>query len=89
MTRSSSRAAAGLARSAGVAALLAVGLPAGVANAHVDRYPICNYFYAATKALQLPCPPNYHPVKFVRWEYIQHEHYTPPAPEEPRLPDGY
>ena len=89
MIERASRFVARLASSAGLAALVAAGLLAGGAKAHVDRTPICNYFYAATKALQLPCPPNYHPARFVRWEYIQHEHYTRPAPEEPRLPDGY
>ena len=87
MTRSSNRAAAGLARSAGVAALLAVGLPAGFANAHVERYPICRY-YTNTGHFEAQCTPRTHPSTILRWVDIPHQHYTPPT-YEPRLPDGY
>ena len=87
MTRSSNRAAAGLARSAGAAAILAIGLPAVGAMAHVERYPICRY-YTNTGYFEAECTPRTHPSVIRRWVDIPHQHYTPPT-YEPRLPDGY
>ena len=87
MIRSPNRAVAGLARSAGAAALLAAGLLAGVANAHVERYPICRY-YTNTGHFEAQCTPRTHPSTILRWVDIPHQHYTPPT-YEPRLPDGY
>ena len=86
MTRSSNCAVAGLAKSVGVAALLAVGMPAGGAMAHVDREPICEFF-TATGSIKARCR-SYHRSSIVGWVDIPHQHYTPPT-YEPRLPDGY
>ena len=88
MTRSANRTAARLAKSAGIAALLAVGMPAGLANAHVERIPICLYFTNDWNTIEGRCA-GYTPARNVfRWQDIPHEHYTPPS-REPVLPDGY